>query len=391
MKYNFDKLIDRKGTDSKKWNNLTEDYGSEDLLPMWVADMDFQSPPEVIDALKERVEHGIFGYPYIGDDVYDSIIKWSKKRYDWDIKKEWIIFTPGVVVGLNIAIKEIGEKGDKVVVQTPVYPPFFRILENNDRELNANPIKFDGENFVMDFEALEENIDDKTKAMMLCNPHNPVGRAWSKDELTRLGDICIKNDMKIISDEIHCDLTLKGTKHIPIASISPELADRTITLMSPGKSFNVAGLFTSIAIIPNKELREKLNHSLEQMEIGKVATFGAVGLEAAYSKGENWINEALIYIEDNMDFAIEYINKNIPEIKVGKPDATFLLWLDFREFRKTADEINEALLKIGKIVLNDGRPYGEGGEGYFRLNVGCPRVTLEEGLERIKKAIDSLR
>lgn len=391
MKYNFDELINRKGTDSKKWNNLTEDYGSEDLLPMWVADMDFQSPPEVIDALKERVEHGIFGYPFIADSVYDSIINWAKKRYDWDIKKEWILFTPGVVVGLNIGIKEIGEKGDNVVVQTPVYPPFFRILENNERELNPNPLKLDGENFVMDFEALEESINDKTKVMMLCNPHNPVGRAWSKEELTRLGDICIKNDMTIISDEIHCDLTLKGIKHLPIASISPELENRTITLMSPGKSFNVAGLFTSIAIIPNEQLRETFNLSLEKMEIGKVSTFGAAGLEAAYSKGENWINEALLYIEDNMDFAIEYLNKNIPEIKVVKPDATFLLWLDFKALGKTADEVNEALLKVGKIVLNDGRPYGEGGEGYFRLNVGCPRRTLEEGLKRIKQAVDSLK
>ena len=391
MKYDFDKVIKRKGTDSKKWNSLTADYGSEELLPMWVADMDFQSPPEVLDALKERVEHGIFGYPYIGDNVYDSIINWAKKRYDWNIKKEWIFFTPGVVVGLNVAIGGIGESGDNVVVQTPVYPPFFRVLENNERKVNINPIKFDGKDFVMDFENLEENIDDKTKIMMLCNPHNPVGRAWSKEELTRLGDICIKNDMTIISDEIHCDLTLKGTKHIPIASISDELADRTITLMSPGKSFNVAGLFTSIAIVPNQELRGMMNISLEKMEIEKVSTFGAVGLEAAYSEGENWLNEALIYIEDNIDFAIDYLNENIPEIKVVKPDATFLLWLDFTEIEKTNDEINDALLNEGKIILNDGRPYGEGGEGYFRLNIGCPRVTLEEGLSRIKQSVDSLR
>nr|WP_300004263.1 MalY/PatB family protein [Tissierella sp.] len=391
MKYNFDNIIKRKGTDSRKWNNLTEDYGSEDLLPMWVADMDFQSPPEVIDALKERVEHGIFGYPIIGDSVYDAIINWAKNRYDWDIKKEWIIFTPGVVVGLNIAIENIGEKGDNVIVQTPVYPPFFRILENNKRELNANPIKFDGENFVMDFENLENTIDEKTNVMMLCNPHNPVGRSWSKEDLTRLGDVCIKNDITIISDEIHCDLTLEGTKHVPIASISPELAKRTITLMSPGKSFNVAGLFTSIAIISNDELRDMMVNSLEKNEIDKVSTFGAAGLEAAYSKGANWLNEVLVYIEANMDFAIEYFNKNIPEIKLIKPEATFLLWLDFKSLNKSADEINEALLKTGKVVLNDGRPYGEGGEGYFRLNVACPRETLEEGLARIKRSVDSLR
>lgn len=391
MKYNFDKKIDRKNTDSIKWNNLKDAYGSEDLLPMWVADMDFESPKEVIDALKDRVEHGVFGYPFIGEEVYRSIINWIKKRYNWDIKKEWIVFTPGVVAGLNIAIKEIGKEGDNVVVQTPVYPPFFRAVENHNRELRLNPIKVDGEKFLIDFEDLEEKIDKKSKIMMLCNPHNPVGRAWKREELDRLGEICIKNDMKIISDEIHADLTLEGVRHIPIASVSEELANRTITLLSPSKTFNIAGLFTSIAIIPNKELREIFTRSLEKMEIGHVSIFGSLALEAAYSKGEEWLNQALIYIEENIDFAIGYIQKEIPQVKVSKPDATYLLWLDFRALGKTSDEINEALLKIGKIILNDGRPYGQGGEGYFRINIGCPRSRVEEGLERIKKAVESLK
>lgn len=391
MKYNFDKKINRKNTDSIKWNNLKENYGSEDLLPMWVADMDFESPKEVIDALKERVEHGVFGYPYIGDEVYNSIINWVRKRYNWHIKKEWIVFTLGVIVGLNIAIKEIGEEGDNVLVQTPVYPPFFRVIENHKRELRVNPIKFDGEKFLIDFEDLEEKIDKRSKLMMLCNPHNPVGRAWTREELNRLGEICIKNDIKIISDEIHADLTLEGVKHTPIASISEELANRTITLLSPSKTFNIAGLFTSIAIVPNKELRETFKKSLEKMEIGHVSIFGSLALEAAYSEGGEWLNEALIYIEDNIDFAIEYIQKHIPQIKVSKPDATYLLWLDFRSLGKTADEVKEALLNVGKIILNDGRPYGQGGEGYFRLNIGCPRSRVEDGLKRIKKAVESLK
>lgn len=391
MKYNFDKKIDRKNTDSIKWNNLKENYGSEDLLPMWVADMDFESPKEVIDALKERVEHGVFGYPYIGDEVYNSIISWVRKRYNWHIKKEWLVFTPGVIVGLNIAIKEIGEEGDNVVVQTPVYPPFFRVVENHKRELRVNPIKFDGEKFLIDFEDLEEKIDKKSKVIMLCNPHNPVGRAWSGEELNRLGEICIKNDMKIISDEIHADLTLEGVKHIPIASISEELANRTITLLSPSKTFNIAGLFTSIAIVPNKELRDVFTKSLEKMEIGHVSIFGSLALEAAYSKGEDWLNQALIYMEDNIDFAIDYIRKEIPQVKVSKPDATYLLWLDFRNLGKTADQVNQALLDVGKIILNDGRPYGQGGEGYFRLNIGSSRSRVEDGLERIKRAVESLK
>lgn len=390
MSYNFDKKIERKKTDSRKWNNLTEVYGSEDLLPMWVADMDFESSKEIKDAFKERVDHGVFGYPYLDDSIYNSIISWTKKRYNWDIKKEWILFTPGVVAGLSIGINNIGQEGDNVIVQSPVYPPFYRVLDNNKRKLNVNPIKFNGEKHVMDFEDLESNINTRTNLMMLCNPHNPVGRSWTYEELSQLGEICIKNDITIISDDIHADLTLKGIKHIPIASISDRLADRTITLMSPSKSFNIAGLFTSIAIISNEELRKSFEESIEKLEIGHVHLFGALGLETAYSKGERWLDQALIYIEDNIDFAIEYIEKNIPQISLVKPDATYLLWLNFKELGKSDEEINKALLEVGKIILNEGSFYGQGGKGHFRINVGCPRSTLEDGLARIKKAIESL-
>lgn len=391
MEYNFDKVINRKGTDSKKWNNLEEEYGSEDLLPMWVADMDFESPKEIIDAFQERVKHGIFGYPDIGEDVYNSIIKWVKERYNWDIKKEWILFTPGVVTGLNIGINEIGEEGDNVVVQTPVYPPFYRVLENNNRELNSNPLKFNGEKFEIDFDNLEKNINSKTNIMMLCNPHNPVGRAWNREELTKLGDLAIENDLTIISDDIHGDLTLDGVDHIPMASISKELEERTVTFISPSKTFNVAGLFTSVAIIPNSKLRDTFDSAIERMEIGKVSIFGALGLKTAYENGGDWLDAALEYIEANMDYAIDYIESEMPELKVTKPDATYLLWIDFRELNRSADEVMDALLEVGEIILNDGRPYGEGGEGYFRLNVGCPRSTVEEGLKRIKKAVESLK
>ncbi len=391
MEYNFDKVIERRGTDSKKWNNLKEDYPSEDLLAMWVADMDFETAKEIKDAFRERVDHGIFGYPYIDDNVYKSIINWAKKRYDWEIKKEWIVFTPGVVAALNIGIKNGGKEGDNVLVQSPVYPPFYRIVENNKRKAKINPIKFNGEKFVMDFEDLESKIDSKTKTLMLCNPHNPLGRSWTREELIRLGEICIENDITIMSDEIHGDLTLKGIKHTPIASISTELANRTITFMSPSKSFNIAGLFTSLAIIPNKKLRDRFQQTIEEMEIGHVHLFGALGLERAYSQGEEWLKQVLLYIEDNIDFSIDYIEKNIPEIKVIKPEATYLLWLNFSGLKKDPEEINQALLDIGKIILNDGRPYGIGGEGYFRLNVGCPRTIVEEGLDRIKKTVASLK
>ncbi len=388
MKYNFDEIVDRKNSDSIKWGNLEELYGDEEVLPMWIADMDFRSADEIIDALKERVEHGVFGYIYRQDSFYDAIINWVKERFNWEIKKEWILFTPGVVMGLNIGVRELIEKGEKVLVQPPVYPPFYRVLDNNGRLAHNNPLKHDGEKFVMDYEDLENNIGD-TKLMLLCNPQNPVGRVWSREELERLGNICLENDITVISDEIHSDFTLKGVKHTPMASISKELEDRTITLMAPSKTFNIAGLVTSVAIIANEKLREVYQNTIAAMEIDATTIFGALGLEVAYNKGGQWLEEVMVYIEDNIDYAIDYIRKNIPEIKLDRPEGTYLLWLDFNSLNKTADEINEALIKVGKVALNDGRPYGKEGDKFFRLNVGCPRSILEEGLKRIEKTIRS--
>lgn len=390
MKYNFDEIIDRKNSDSIKWATLKENYGDEEILPMWIADMDFKSSDEIIEALKERVEHGVFGYIYRKDSFYDSIIKWVKDHHNWDIKKEWILFTPGVVMGLNIGVRELINEGDKVLVQPPVYPPFYRVLDNNNRVVNENPLIFDGNKFVMDIEGLKATIDDKTKLMMLCNPQNPVGRVWSKEELEILGKICIENDITIISDEIHSDLILKGNKHTPMATISKDIENRTITLMAPSKTFNIAGLVTSIAIIPNEEIRNIYKKAIEKMEIDNTSIFGALGLEVAYNHGQEWLDQVMEYIEDNIDFAVDYIENNIPEVKVTKPEGTYLLWLDFRSLGKSPEELNDALLKIGKIALNDGVPYGTGSEGYFRLNVGCPKSILEEGLKRIEKTVRSI-
>lgn len=391
MKYNFDEIVDRKPTNAKKWNNLEEIYGHKDMLSMWIADMDFKSADEIIEALKKRVEHGVFGYVDMEDSFYDAVINWAKYRYDWDIKKEWILFTPGVVIGLNIGVRELVNEGDKVLVQPPVYPPFYDVLENNGRVLSENVLVDDGERFVIDYEDLEEKLSDGTKLMMLCNPQNPVGRVWTREELSKIGEIAIKNDVTIISDEIHGDLTLKGVKHIPLASISKELEQRTITLMAPSKTFNIAGLVTSVAIIPNEELRDVYAKAIEAMEVDNLSIFGAVGLEVAYNEGKEWLDQVMEYIESNIDYTIDYINKNIPEIKVYKPEGTFLLWLDFKNTNKTADEVEDALLNIGRVILNDGRPYGTGSDGYFRLNIACPRSILEDGLKRIEKAVDSLK
>lgn len=390
MKYDFYKIVDRKGSDSIKWNHMEESFGRNDILPMWVADMDFKSANEIIDALKERVDHGVFGYTWMQDSFYNALINWVKKRYNWDIKKEWILFTPGVVMGLNLGARELVDKGEKVLIQPPVYPPFYRVMENNKRLVNENPLVDNGERFVMDYEDLEKKIDKDTRLAMLCNPHNPVGRVWTREELKRFGDICIEKDLTIISDEIHGDFVYKGHKHIPLASISKELEDRTITLMAPSKTFNIAGLATAVAIIPNKELRATYEKAIETMEIGSTSVFGAVGFEAAYNHGEEWLDQLLVYLEDNIDYTLDFIKNEIPEIKAYKPDGTYLVWLDFRSLGRSADEISDALINTGKIGLNDGRPYGKGGEGFFRINIGCPRPILEEGLERIKKAVKSL-
>lgn len=390
MKYNFDEIIDRRNSDSVKWSELEGFNGEKGILPMWVADMDFKSADEIIETFRARVEHGVFGYPYIGDSLYESIINWVKNRYNWEIKKEWILLIPGVVMGLNIGVRELVGEGENVLVQSPVYPPFYRVVNNNKRVVNNVPLIHNGEKFVMDYENLERKIDGDTKLMMLCSPHNPVGRVWAEEELIKLGDICRKNDITIISDEIHCDLTLKGYKHIPLASLSKELEQRTITLMAPSKTFNIAGLNTSVAIIPNENLRYKYNRAIEIMEIGNISIFGALGLEVAYNHGGQWLKEVMEYIEDNINFATEYINKNISEIKVVRPEATYLLWLDFRALNKSPDEINDALIKVGKVFLNDGRPYGIGGEGFFRLNIACPRTILEDGLNRIEKVVKCL-
>lgn len=390
MKYNFDEIVDRKNSDSIKWTGVEEKFGANDILPMWIADMDFKSADEIIEALKDRVDHGVFGYIQKPDSFYQSIIDWVKKKFDWEIKKEWILFTPGVVSGFNIGVREFTEEGDKVLVQSPVYPPFFRVLDNNKRVANNSPLIYKDGKFLMNYEELENNIGD-TKVMMLCNPHNPVGRVWSKEELKRLGDICLENNTIIISDEIHSDFTLKGVKHTPMASISKELEQNTITLMAPSKTFNVAGLVTSFAIIANEDLRNTYAQAIETLEIDGTTIFGALALEVAYNHGEEWLKQLLVYVEDNIDYAIDYIEKKIPEIKVDKPEGTYLLWLDFNKLDKTADEIEEALLRVGKVALNDGRPYGEGGDKFFRLNIGCPRSILEEGLKRIEKAVESLR
>ncbi|RKD29141.1 MalY/PatB family protein [Thermohalobacter berrensis] len=390
MSYNFDQIIERKNTNSAKWDGLKDVFGKDDVLPMWVADMDFRCPQPIVDAIVKRAEHGIYGYPKRPVSYYESIIYWMKKRHNWDIKEEWISFSPGVVPALNMLIMALTNPGDKVVVQSPVYFPFFSAVKNNNRVLVNNELKLQNGNYVMDFERLEKQIDSKTKMLILCSPHNPVGRVWSREELKRLGEICLKNNIIIVSDEIHSDIVYSGYKHTPIASISEELAKNTITCIAPSKTFNVAGLYTSVVIIPNKKLKDKYKNILERIHIGMGNIFGIEALEAGYRYGEEWLENLLKYLEGNIEYSINFINKRIPKIKAIRPEGTYLLWLDYRELKLSNKELKNLMVDKAKVGLSDGAMFGSGGEGFQRMNIGCPREIIKEGLERIEKAINQL-
>ena len=388
MEYNFDEVVDRRNSDCVKWNSFEGKPIDEDVLPMWIADMDFKSSPKIIEALKARADHGVFGYMEVGDSVYDSIINWVRDRYGWEIKKEWIVFTPGVVAGFNLGIQALSKEGEEVIIQPPVYPPFYRVINNINRKLVTNPLIEVNEQYQIDFDDLEDKLKT-SKLLLLCSPHNPVGRVWTEEELGRLSKLALDNGAYIISDEIHADFVFKGYQHKNIAC-QKDMADRTITLLAPSKTFNIAGLATSLAIIPNEEIRNTYAEILAISEMGGTTIFGIAGLEAAYSHGHDWLDKALDYIEANVDFAIEYIEKNIPRVKIIRPEGTYLLWLDFRDLGLSKDEIASLLLEKGKILLNDGSTYGSQGDRFFRFNIGAARSLVEEGLKRIEKAINSL-
>lgn len=384
--YDFDKVINRRGTNSEKW-----DMKGDDILPMWVADMDFKAPEPVINAIIERARHGIFGYSFYPDSYYDSIIKWQAKRNHWKIKREWIMYSPGVVPAINILIKILTRPGDKVIIQPPVYHPFFKAVHNNDRKLLENPLKFENNRYTMDFEDLEEKAKDpKAKLLILCSPHNPVGRVWTREELTRLGKICIENNITVISDEIHSDIIYKGHKHIPFASISEEFAQNSIVCTAPSKTFNLAALKTSCIIICNEKHRKLYRNIMETIGLSEGNVFGAVALEAAYTHGDKWLHQLIDYLEGNLRFLKNYISENIPEIEVVEPEGTYLVWLDCRKLGMDAKSLEDFMLTKAKLWLDEGYIFGKQGEGFERINIACPRVILKEGLCRLERAIKIL-
>lgn len=384
--YNFDEIIPRKGTNSLKYDALENFFGSPDILPLWVADMDFKTPDFIVNAIKERAAHEIYGYTFKPDSYFEAVIGWMKRRHNWDIQKEWISFSPGVVAGLTIAVETFSEPGDGVIVQPPVYFPFFECIKGTGRTMIENPLKIENGRYTFDLEDLKTKITANTKLLMLCNPQNPGGMVWTREELTALTDICLEHNIMIISDEIHSDLTFNGHKHIPIASISEDVAQNSLVCMAPSKTFNVAGLASSLVIIPSKRKFAAYERKLGVGHLGMGNIFGSVALEAAYANGDEWLDQMLAYLWENYLLLDKFIAEHLPRLKVMKPEATYLVWLDFSDYGMKNQELSKFTTEQAKVALNDGGRFGAGGDGWLRLNIGCPRSVLERGLEKLAGA-----
>lgn len=390
MTYDFDRVWDRKDTYSVKWDGVGKFFGDADLLPMWVADMDFKAPPAVIEALKRQAEHGIYGYAMRPDSYDVAVVQWFKRRHHFEVKREWLVFSPGIVPALNVIVQAFTEPGDSIVIQPPVYYPFAQAVKRNGRTLVENPLAFDGERYTIDFDDLEQKLVTGVKLLILCNPHNPVGRVWTKKELEQLGQLCLKHNVLIVSDDIHCDLIRKGYRHTPIASLSESLALQSITCTSPSKTFNLAGLQASHIIIPNERHRRTFKTAIKTLALDLGNTFAIPAVEAAYRHGEAWLDQLLDYLEGNIRFLTDFIRQNIPQVKVIQPEGTYLVWLDFRSLGLSPKELESLMRDKAKVALDEGYIFGTGGEGFERINIACPRSTLEEGLTRIAQAVKML-
>ena len=383
--YNFDELIDRSHTNSIKYDGRKVFFGKEDILPLWVADMDFRTPDFIVEAIKKRADQDIYGYTFRAEGYNHSIVQWLKRRHDWEIKPEWITFSPGVVAGLTLAIEALSKPGDGVIIQPPVYFPFFDSVKGTGRELIENPLRIENGRYYFDFEDLKNKITPQTRLLLLSNPQNPGGMAWNEQELSELAQICIENKVLIISDEIHSDLIFEGSRHTPLAGISDEIAQNCLVLMSPSKTFNTAGLTTSFLVIPNKRHFAAYERVMRVPHLHMGNIFGTVALEAAYTHGDKWLGQLLKYLHENYNFLEKFFNENLPQVKVMRPEATYLIWMDFSEFGLSDEDLNQKLIQAG-VGLNRGVQFGKQGRGFMRINIGCPRSVLQEALVRIQKA-----
>ncbi|MDN4073159.1 MalY/PatB family protein [Fictibacillus terranigra] len=384
----FDEKIDRMNTHSVKWDHAAEIFGKEDLLPMWVADMDFKAPQPVIDAMKKRIDHGIFGYSMATQETKQIVMDWLRRRHNWDIQSDWIVFTPGVVPALSAAIHTYTEVNDGVLIQSPVYYPFGDMVKKNNRKLFNNSLRYNGSTYEMDFEDLERQFQKNSiKLMLLCNPHNPVGRVWTKEELEKLEKLCIQYDVLVFSDDIHFDLIYKKYKHTIFSALSPEIQDKTITGIAPSKTFNLAGLQFSTIIIPNKKLRTRFNEYLATVGFFSPGSLGIIAAEAAYQHGEEWLERLMEYLENNLDYLKNFVKVKLPEIKIIEPEGTYLVWLDFTHLKMDHKKLESFMQNEARLAFDEGYIFGKEGEGFERINIACPLETLKEGLTRLEQAI----
>ncbi len=389
--WNFDEPAGREGTDCIKYDRREETFGVKDVIPMWVADMDFNTPDFVVGSLQKRLEHEIYGYSFRPAEYYQSMINWIKCRHNWTVEKEWISFSPGIVPALNFCTLAFTQTGDSIIVQPPVYFPFFSAVECHGRNLIYNRLTESEGKWVMDYNSLIAGIDSKTKMIIISNPHNPVGRVWTPEELNNLADICLEKNILVISDEIHCDLVLPGFTHTPLASLSEKIAANTITLISPSKTFNLAGLSTSSVIIQNPVLRKSFNRVVENLHVGSGNIFGTTASIAAYTQGHKWLDALLDYIDNNIEFVKDYCRKMIPEIIPVQPEATYMIWLDCRKFGMSGKELQNFFVTKAGIGMNEGSTFGPGGEGFMRMNLGTTHQKVMKAMEQFEKAVSALR
>jgi cysteine-S-conjugate beta-lyase len=389
--WNFDEPAGREGTDCIKYDRREETFGVKDVIPMWVADMDFNTPDFIVESLQKRLEHQIYGYSFRSSEYFQSMINWIKTRHNWKVEKEWISFSPGIVPALNFCTLAFTQPGDSIIVQPPVYFPFFSAAESHGRNLIHNRLTESEGKWNMDYNSLIAGIGSKTKMIIISNPHNPVGRVWTSEELNNLADICLKNNILIISDEIHCDLVLPGFTHTPMASLSEKIAETTITLISPSKTFNLAGLSTSSVIIPNPALRKSFNRIVDNLHVGNGNIFGNTASIAAYTNGHKWLDALLDYIDNNIEFVKDYCGKMIPEIIPVQPEATYMIWLDCRRFGMSGKDLQNFFIHKAGVGMNEGSTFGPGGEGFMRMNLGTTHQTVMKAMEQIERAVASVR
>lgn len=382
---NFDELTDRRGTNCVKWDST-----SADVLPMWVADMDFRTAPCITKALQERVAQGIFGYTLVPDSYYESVCQWFGRRHNWHIDRDWIIYTSGVVPAISAAIKALTKPGDKVLIQTPVYNCFFSSIRNNGCTIVESELLRSGDTYVMNYEELEQlTSDPAVKVMLLCNPHNPVGRVWSRAELERVAEICAKNDVTVISDEIHCELTMPGYEYTPWGTLAPEYSAKSVVFVSPSKAFNIAGLQIANIVCPDGEMRRRIDRTINDNEVCDVNPFGVIALQEAYNHGAEWLDALREYLYGNYQYMVEYCRTNLPDFPLTRLEGTYLVWMDCRKQGTPSVDLEQQLIDQAGLMLNAGSMYGAAGEGFMRWNLACPRSRLADGLRRFNDFVRS--